>query len=73
MFEHFIDHSTPNTVLVCPTDERLPEREVGGPYNELGMPGDREATREVRGAARERLTIRRGRRFRMRSDRIEPQ
>ncbi|MFB6609001.1 hypothetical protein ACFCVO_01660 [Agromyces sp. NPDC056379] len=38
MFEHFIDHSTANTVLVCPTDVRLPEHEVGGPYNELGMP-----------------------------------
>ena len=38
MFEHVIDHSTANTVLVCPTDERLPEREVAGPYNELGMP-----------------------------------
>jgi len=38
MFEHVIDHSTPNTVLVCPTDERLPEHDVSGPYNELGMP-----------------------------------
>ncbi|WP_173923997.1 hypothetical protein [Agromyces sp. Marseille-P2726] len=38
MFEHLIDHSTPNAVLICPTDERLPEREVEGPYNELGMP-----------------------------------
>ena len=38
MFEHVIDHSTPNTVLECPTDERLPEHEVTGPYNELGMP-----------------------------------
>ena len=37
MFEHVIDHSSPNTVLICPTDERLPEREVEGPYNELGM------------------------------------
>jgi hypothetical protein len=38
MFEHVVDHSTPNTVLICPTDERLPERDVAGPYNELGMP-----------------------------------
>ena len=38
MFEHVIDHSTANTVLVCPTDERLPEHEVEGPLNELGMP-----------------------------------
>lgn len=38
MFEHVIDHSTANTVLICPTDERLPERDVVGPYNELGMP-----------------------------------
>ena len=38
MFEHVIDHSTSNTVLVCPTDERLPEHEVDGPLNELGMP-----------------------------------
>ena len=28
----------PNTVLVCPTDERLPEHDVSGPHNELGMP-----------------------------------
>lgn len=38
MYEHVIDHSTANTVLECPTEERLPEREVPGPYNELGMP-----------------------------------
>ena len=38
MFEHVIDHSTSNTVLICPTDERLPEPDVTGPYNELGMP-----------------------------------
>ncbi len=38
MFEHVIDHSTSNTVLLCPTDERLPEPDVAGPYNELGMP-----------------------------------
>ena len=38
MFEHVIDHSTSNTVLICPTDERLPEHDVTGPYNELGMP-----------------------------------
>ncbi len=39
MFEHVVDHSTPNTVLVCPTDERLPEHEpTTGPLNELGMP-----------------------------------
>jgi hypothetical protein len=38
MYEHLIDHSTANAVLICPTDERLPEREVAGPYNELGMP-----------------------------------
>lgn len=38
MFEHVVDHSTPNTVLICPTDDRLPERDVAGPYNELGMP-----------------------------------
>ena len=38
MYEHVIDHSTANTVLECPTEERLPEREVTGPYNELGMP-----------------------------------
>ena len=38
MFEHVIDHSTSNTVLECPTEERLPEHDVAGPYNELGMP-----------------------------------
>ncbi|WP_394551888.1 hypothetical protein ACDF64_13545 [Agromyces sp. MMS24-JH15] len=36
--EHYIDESTSNVLLECPTDERLPEREVRGPYNELGMP-----------------------------------
>ena len=38
MFEHVVDHSTPNTVLVCPTDERLPEHDETVPLNELGMP-----------------------------------
>ena len=38
MFEHVVDHSTSNTVLVCPTDERLPERDDSAPFNELGMP-----------------------------------
>jgi hypothetical protein len=38
MFEHVVDHSTSNTVLICPTDERLPEPDETGPYNELGMP-----------------------------------
>ncbi|HEY6800903.1 MAG TPA: hypothetical protein VI121_09685 [Agromyces sp.] len=38
MFEHVVDHSTPNTVLVCPTDERLPEHDETTPLNELGMP-----------------------------------
>ncbi len=38
MFEHVIDRTTSNTVLICPTDERLPEPDVTGPYNELGMP-----------------------------------
>lgn len=38
MFEHSFDRSTSNTVLICPTDERLPEHEVAGPYGELGMP-----------------------------------
>lgn len=39
MFEHVVDHSTPNTVLICPTEERLPEHEpTTGPLNELGMP-----------------------------------
>jgi hypothetical protein len=65
MFEHVIDHSTANTVLQCPTDERLPEREVGGPLNELGMPAagrrlerceEREAhEREVREERAEQL------------------
>jgi len=38
MFEHVVDHSTANTVLICPTDERLPEPDETAPYNELGMP-----------------------------------
>jgi hypothetical protein len=52
-------------VLQCPTDERLPEREVGGPLNELGMPAagrrlerfeEREAhEREVREERAEQL------------------
>lgn len=41
MGEHVIDHSTPNSVLECPTDERLPERAIDTPLNELGMPTDR--------------------------------
>jgi len=39
MFEHrFADEPGGNVILICPTDERLPEHEVEGPYNELGMP-----------------------------------
>jgi hypothetical protein len=38
MFEHRIDESTPNVLLECPTEERLPERAAGGPLNEFGMP-----------------------------------
>lgn len=54
MFEHVIDHSTANTVLICPTDERLPETDVEGPLNELGMPatGKRAAKFADRDAAR---------------------
>lgn len=38
MAEHIVDHSTPNTVLICPTGERLPLRPDNGPLDELGMP-----------------------------------
>jgi len=41
MGEHRIDHSTPNSMLECPTDDRLPERAIDTPLNELGMPIDR--------------------------------
>ncbi|MGI9825097.1 hypothetical protein [Agromyces sp. Marseille-Q5079] len=37
MGEHVIDHSTPNSMLECPTDERLPERPIDVPLNEFGM------------------------------------
>jgi hypothetical protein len=40
MFEHrFAEHSG-NVILICPTSERLPEHDVEGPYNELGMPAE---------------------------------
>jgi hypothetical protein len=40
MFEHqFAEHSG-NVILICPTSERLPEHDVAGPYNELGMPAE---------------------------------
>ncbi|ANJ27048.1 hypothetical protein ATC03_10255 [Agromyces aureus] len=41
MGEHRIDHSTPNSMLECPTTDRLPERAIDTPLNELGMPIDR--------------------------------
>ncbi|MBT2500058.1 hypothetical protein J7E25_13260 [Agromyces sp. ISL-38] len=54
MFEHSFDHSTPNTVMMCPTDERIPERDTARPLNELGMPatGRRLERYEERGEAR---------------------
>jgi hypothetical protein len=38
MGEHVLDHSTPESILVCPTNERLPERPIDRPLNEFGMP-----------------------------------
>lgn len=54
MFEHSFDHSTPNTVMTCPTDERIPERDTARPLNELGMPatGRRLERYEERGEPR---------------------
>jgi len=36
MSEHFIDHSTPNTILHCPAEHK-PVPFDGSPINELGM------------------------------------
>ncbi|WP_157426206.1 hypothetical protein [Agromyces salentinus] len=38
MGDHAIDHSTPESILVCPTTDRLPERPIDTPLNEFGMP-----------------------------------
>ncbi|WP_386728753.1 hypothetical protein [Luethyella okanaganae] len=38
MGEHFIDHSTPNTVLNCPVIEHKPVPDNSSPLGELGMP-----------------------------------
>ncbi|MFD4419939.1 hypothetical protein ACFWN7_00340 [Agromyces sp. NPDC058484] len=53
MFEHVVDHSTPNTVLICPTDERLPEHDVTGPLNELGMPATGSRLEKLEGRGEE--------------------
>lgn len=37
MAEHIIDHSTPNTLLICPAPHR-PVAEHNEPINEFGMP-----------------------------------
>lgn len=37
MAEHVIDHSTPETLLICPADP-LPRPVDQSPLNELGMP-----------------------------------
>ena len=37
MAEHVIDHSAPDTLLICPADP-LPSPFDRGPLNELGMP-----------------------------------
>jgi len=36
MSEHFIDHSTPETILNCPVEDK-PEPVDNAPLNELGM------------------------------------
>ena len=38
--EHYIDESSSNVLMECPTDDRLPERRQDAPLNELGMPAD---------------------------------
>ncbi len=48
MFEHRIDESTPNVLLECPTDERLPEPAASGPLNEFGMPASEERIQKIR-------------------------
>lgn len=55
IFEHTFDDAAGNIVMTCPTSDRLPERRVDGPLNELGMPahGRRREKYEQRvGAAR---------------------
>jgi hypothetical protein len=42
MFEHAIDRSSQDFVLICPTDERLPLPADDGPLGELGMPASEE-------------------------------
>lgn len=47
MNEHMVDHSTPNTVLVCPTGERLPLKADNGLLDEFGMPASAERIEKV--------------------------
>lgn len=42
MTEHVIERSMLNTVLECPTDDRLPQRPDNGPVDEFGMPASAE-------------------------------
>lgn len=48
MFEHYIDESTSNVLLECPTDERLPEPAASGPLNEYGMPASEARQEKMR-------------------------
>ncbi|WP_127793409.1 hypothetical protein [Agromyces sp. LHK192] len=34
----FVEEYGGNIILICPTERRLPEHDVQGPFNELGMP-----------------------------------
>lgn len=54
MFEHYIDESTSNVLLECPTDERLPEPAASGPLNEFGMPASDERLARMRRRAEKR-------------------
>ncbi|MEJ3403118.1 hypothetical protein WDJ51_00070 [Rathayibacter sp. YIM 133350] len=47
MSEHIVDHSTPNTVVDCPTEDRLPLRADNGPLGELGMPASEERLAKI--------------------------
>ncbi|QTX04788.1 hypothetical protein [Agromyces archimandritae] len=38
MFEHSVQRTSSDSVLVCPVPDRLAERSEVGPLNELGMP-----------------------------------
>ncbi|QAY74057.1 hypothetical protein ET445_12630 [Agromyces protaetiae] len=48
MFEHRFDNDAGNVILICPTADRLPERNESTPFNELGMPADERRLEKIR-------------------------